>query len=70
MATGTGTAVGGQVLTCFRESDEEGVLKSGFFGEDPAVKPTVVGSRSDGTALASLLSGLASMGLLIDETVP
>jgi hypothetical protein len=34
----------------------------------PAAKPTVTGSRSDGTALASLLTALAAYGLIIDTS--
>jgi hypothetical protein len=34
----------------------------------PATKPTVSGSRSDGTALASLLSALAAYGLITDSS--
>jgi hypothetical protein len=29
---------------------------------------TVTGSRTDGTALASLLTALANLGLIVDET--
>lgn len=40
----------------------------GFFGADPAAKPEVTGARSDGTALASLLAALDTLGLLTDST--
>lgn len=40
----------------------------GFFNTTPKAKPTVTGSRSDGTALASLLTALASLGLTTDNT--
>ena len=41
---------------------------AGFFGAEPVARPTVTGSRSDGTALASLMSALSSMGLINDNT--
>lgn len=45
-----------------------------FFAGTPAVMPSVTGSRSDGTgpipALDDLLSVLASMGLITDNTTP
>jgi Pectate lyase superfamily protein len=34
----------------------------------PDAKPTVTGSRSSGTALASLLTALAAIGLIVDST--
>jgi len=40
----------------------------GFYGANAADKPTVSGSRSDGTALQSLLSALATLGLITDTT--
>lgn len=40
----------------------------GFFGNAPAIKPTITGSRGGNAALASLLTGLAGMGLLTDST--
>lgn len=40
----------------------------GFFGATPTLKPTVSGSRTDGTALTSLLSALASLGLITNST--
>lgn len=42
--------------------------KVGFYGNAPATKPTVSGSRTDGTALASLISALAALGLITDST--
>lgn len=41
---------------------------AGFFGVAPAARPTVTGSRADGTALASLLSALNSLGLIQNNT--
>ena len=40
----------------------------GFYGTAPVARPTVAGSRADGTALASLLAALVSMGLVTDTT--
>lgn len=40
----------------------------GFFGASPASKPTVTGSWSSGTAGASLVSALASLGLISNNT--
>lgn len=43
--------------------------KIGFYGAaTPVVKPTVTGSRSANAALASLLTALASQGLLTDSS--
>lgn len=38
----------------------------GFYGSTPVVQPTVVGSRGGNAALASLLTFLASQGLIVD----
>lgn len=38
----------------------------GFFGVTPVARPTVTGSRASGAALASLLTALASLGLIVD----
>lgn len=40
----------------------------GFYGAAPTNQPTVSGSRADGTALASLLTALATLGLITDST--
>ncbi|HET7302777.1 MAG TPA: hypothetical protein VFI74_05610 [Candidatus Saccharimonadales bacterium] len=42
--------------------------KLGFFGATPVVRPTVSGSRSSGAALTSLLSTLATLGIITDAT--
>lgn len=42
----------------------------GFHGTSPIAKPTVLGSRGGNAALTSLLSALASYGLIIDGTTP
>jgi hypothetical protein len=40
----------------------------GFYGTTPAVKPTVTGAKGSNAALASLLTALASQGLLTDSS--
>lgn len=40
----------------------------GFFGSAPTIKPTITGSKSANAALASLLTALASFGLVTDST--
>lgn len=40
----------------------------GFFNATPIAKPTITGSRGSNAALASLLTALASYGLLIDSS--
>ena len=40
----------------------------GFFGATPAAKQTVTGSRGGNAALASLLTGLANLGLITDSS--
>ena len=47
--------------------DHDGTT-AGFFGTAPATRPTVTGSRGGNAALASLLTGLASLGLIIDSS--
>lgn len=41
---------------------------AGFYGTTPVTKPTVTGSRAANAALASLLTALASQGLLVDSS--
>lgn len=58
----------------FQNADSEVQLqitydnKIAFFGVTPIVQPTVTGSRATGAALVSLLSALASLGLIINST--
>jgi hypothetical protein len=40
----------------------------GFFGHAAAVKPTITGLKGANAALASLLTGLASLGLIVDSS--
>lgn len=42
----------------------------GFYGTTPQSQPTITGCRSDGTALANLLSKLSAMGIIKDRTTP
>lgn len=42
----------------------------GFFNTTPASKPTISGSRGGNVALASLITGLVSLGLVTDGTSP
>lgn len=41
---------------------------AGFFGASPTGRPTVAGSRGGNAALASLLTALAGLGLVVDST--
>jgi hypothetical protein len=40
----------------------------GFFGGTPVVKPTVSGAKGSNAALGSLLTQLASLGLITDSS--
>lgn len=44
-------------------------VKMGWFGAAPITQPSVTGSRGGNAALASLLVQLASLGLIVDNTV-
>jgi len=46
------------------------LTKLGFFGATPIVQPTVTGSRGGNAALASLITQLVNLGLIIDSTTP
>lgn len=45
-----------------------GTTNVGFYGTNPVAKPAVTGSRGGNAALASLLTALASQGLITDST--
>jgi hypothetical protein len=45
-----------------------GTNRIGFFAATPAIKQTVTGSRGGNAALASLLTALATLGLITDST--
>jgi hypothetical protein len=57
------TIVGQQVTTV---SGSGGTL--GFYGATPALKPTVAGSKGANAALGSLITALATLGLVTDTT--
>jgi hypothetical protein len=42
----------------------------GFFGTAGVTQPSVTGSRAAGAALVSLLTQLANLGLIVDNTTP
>lgn len=52
----------------FRVTHVTGTPYMGFYGATPVAKPTVTGSRGGNAALASLLTQLASLGLIVDST--
>lgn len=39
-----------------------------FYGATPAAKPTITGSKGSNAALASLITALATLGLLVDSS--
>lgn len=83
-ATGTGATVGGAFVVRPGSGATGGayVIQTGggadririndtgmgFFAATPAAKPTVTGSRGGNAALASLLTALATLGLLTDSS--
>jgi len=52
----------------FRVTHVTGTPYMGFYGATPVAKPAVTGSRGGNAALASLLTQLASLGLITDST--
>ena len=58
--------VGRDQITALRPLKVDGNV--GFFGSTPAAKPTVTGSRGGNAALSSLISALAALGLIADNT--
>ncbi len=60
----------GTVLTLTRSSRAVGLGSGplGFFGTTPGTKPTITGAKGSNVALGSLLSALATLGLLTDST--
>ena len=44
------------------------LIKQGFYGTNPILKPEVTGSRGSNAALASLLTALANLGLITNST--
>lgn len=48
---------------------KDAAAKIGFYGvAAPVAKQTITGTRDDGVALASLLTALAALGLIVDST--
>lgn len=60
-------SVSGTTITLNGALDHDGST-AGFFGATPTTKPTVTGSRGGNAALASLLSALATLGLITDSS--
>lgn len=65
--TGTASLIYGEFDTRLLRLN---AAKMGFFGSAPITRPVVIGLRSDGTALDSLLQALHSLGLISDLTTP
>jgi hypothetical protein len=64
---------GGAPAECVIDVDGNLVLRCGsnaigFYGSAPAAQPTVTGAKGGNAALASLLSALAGLGLIVDST--
>src|SRR6185436_19467078 len=66
------TIAGGQISIRCTIGDTEaiaiGALALGFFGTPATAQPTVSGSRGANAALASLLTALAGLGLIVDSS--
>jgi hypothetical protein len=67
-----GIATGGNnsTIRCTCTGAPSSTPKIGFFGATPVALPGVGGSRGGNAALASLLTALASLGLIINSTTP
>ncbi len=61
-------AHGGCVLSIQTIGKDSGADKLGFFSVAPTTRPTVSGSKGGNAALGSLISALATLGLVIDST--
>lgn len=59
---------GGANLVGLTVADNGAAATLGFYATSPIVKPTVTGSRGANAALASLLTQLAALGLLVDSS--
>jgi hypothetical protein len=62
----SGVYIGSPLLTDFSGNTRMGIAGKnlGFYGVSPVARPSVTGSRSDGTALNNLLIALNNMGLI------
>lgn len=65
---GTSTQIMGGGYVGVSAGVSGGASRVGFFGSIGATKPAVSGSRGGNAALASLLTALASLGLITDST--
>ena len=66
-ATFTGASTAAAAVTEFNSSVKvDGNV--GFYGATPQPRPTVAGSRAGNKALASLISALAGLGIVVDRT--
>ena len=65
-----GAFLGGSIIIQNDGSVKLGLAnaKLSFYGAAEVAKPTITGSRADGSALAGLLTKLASLGLVTDST--
>jgi hypothetical protein len=70
IATGSSAAIGSETLDAviIRAQKNSGSAKIGFLGAAPAARPIVTGSKGGNAALASLVTALASLGLITDAT--
>jgi hypothetical protein len=64
---GTTPCYFGGLVQIVGDLDHDGT-KVGFYGTAPVTKPTITGSRGGNAGLASLLTQLASLGLIVDGT--
>ena len=62
--------IGSSPVTVIDIKAESGTpaVKLGFFNVTPVIRPTITGSRGGNVALASLLTSLAGLGLIIDSS--
>ena len=72
IASGTGAPTPGNVTISAGATTRIacGNTGIGFFGVAQSARPNVTGSRGGNAALASLLTGLAGLGLITDNTTP
>jgi hypothetical protein len=63
--TGAGQSAGSGLTLNLTASTATGL---GFNGASPIAKPTITGSKGSNAALASLITALASYGLVTDST--
>lgn len=65
-AVTTGSTVGGLNSPDTMGASPDSLIS--FHGATPIAQQTVTGARDDGTALASLLTALANLGLIVDDS--